>query len=360
MYLFKSVWNDYFSGTTSPTLDSNQYNSRQTPSSSSVYVFNCLFNSFTSGSDGGALYCSTSVTYLLVESTSFFSCKTSGQGGAIYFYNTNDGQCVLYGVCGNDCCTTSSTDGQFAHIVVNNGASIKDYVNYSSIVRCVNENSGSRFTFYHCNGINYCQSVNISMNKCGYYSGIIYHPFVDSSSVTCSVSYSSFVNNHVIGYACIAFNRGGPKHEIKYCNIIRNSQSSTSDGLIRICGNTWIDDSCILENTATTIFWVYSSYKITLSNCTVDSTSKYGSVVTQSTVTKSFIHGLNHMSTRNCNSEYDSAGTLSAIPYVSRTTKKEFCYTSKLCHCQARISDFFSLNWVFIVTFIHSNPSGYC
>ena len=79
-------------------------------------------------------------------------------------------------------------------------------------------------------------------------------------------------------------------------------------------------------------------------------------VVTQNTVTKSFIHGLNHISTQNCHAQYDSAGTLTAIPYVSHTTKKVIYYTFN--HCQARISDFFSLNWVFMVTFIYKNPSG--
>jgi hypothetical protein len=144
----RTAWNDYFTG--SPTLiQTIEYGARQTLSGTSVHVLNCLFRSITSTSTGGALSC-TSVTYLLVESTSFSSCSTSsGNGGAIYFSNSG-GQCVLYEVCGYDCCSTNtgSSSGQFVYIVVNNAASSKNYINYSSISRCVNENSGSHHMMY--------------------------------------------------------------------------------------------------------------------------------------------------------------------------------------------------------------------
>ena len=135
------AWNYYFTG--NPTyIKQNEYTSRQTPSSTSVYISNCLFKSIISESDGGALLC-TSVTYLLIKSISFFSCKTRSQiGGAICFSNTNNGQHVLCELCGYDCYSTSTsyTSGQFAYIEVSNAASSKNYVNYSSISGCVNEN----------------------------------------------------------------------------------------------------------------------------------------------------------------------------------------------------------------------------
>jgi hypothetical protein len=73
------------------------------------------------------------VTYFLVESTSFFSCKTSGTwGGAIYFQNTNSGHSVLYGVCGYDC--NSNLHAQFAYTWVSSGSSYKNNINYLSII----------------------------------------------------------------------------------------------------------------------------------------------------------------------------------------------------------------------------------
>jgi hypothetical protein len=358
MFSPKFAWKDYFTGSPATTLNSNQYTSNQTFSVSSVYVLNCLFNKCTiSSGNGGALFLSTSVTYFFVESSSFFSCKTnSGYGGAIYFSNSNSAQYVLYAVCGNGCSSTSA--GVFAHIYFNSADSNNNYVNYSSIVHCAGAASGSECTLYHNYGKIYCPSVNMSMNKCSYHSGIIYRTFVDSSSFTSLLSYSTFANNSATSYGCIWCNTGGANYEIKCCNILRNMQGSTSNGIIFARGNLTIEDSCILDNAANYIFYQEStSYTITLSNCTVDLVSYYNSFTMQNTVTKSFILGLNHISTQNCNSEYDSAGTLTAISYVSDSTKTVFCYTY---HCQVRISDFFILNCVFIVTFIHPNPSGDC
>jgi hypothetical protein len=352
----KFAWNDYFSGTSvTTTLGPGQYNSQKSYSSGNIYVLNCLFNSFTSGSDGGALYCN-SLTCLLVESSSFFSCKTSSDdGGAIYASNSG-GQCVLHKVCGNDCYSTytgGSSYYQFSYTRSNNVVTGKNYVNYSSISRCVNERSNTHYILCLNYGKICCPSVNLSMNKCQCYSGIYCHTFVDSNSVTSSLSYSTFADNNPFGYCCIYFNTGGAKYEMKSCNILRNIQGSSSNGLIHTYGITTIEDSCILENTATNIFWAYSSYAITLSNCTVDKTSRTGTLYIQNIVTKSFILGLNHMSTQNCHSEYDSAGYLTAIPYVSQKTKKLFYYTH---NCHDRISELFSNNFLFIVMFIHSNP----
>jgi hypothetical protein len=358
MFSPKFSWNDFFPETPSTTLKSTEYSSRETPSGNNVYVSNCLFNKCTLASGyGGALYC-TSATYLLIELSSFFSCKTnSGRGGAIYFSNSNCLQSVLYAVCGNDCSSTS--DGPFACMIIQDTVSNKNCVNYSSIARCVSDSSGGRYTLWLQKGKIYCPSVNMSMNKCQLISGVVFTPFADASSVTSSSSYSTFTDNIFIQYSVIWCNKGGTKYELKSCNILRNIEISGSYGTIFSRGNLMIEDSCILQNAANRIFYQESSsYTITLSNCTVDSNTKTGNVVTQKTATKSFIHGLNHMSTRNCHIEYDSAGYLTAVPYVSHSTKKEFCHTCKN-HRQVQISDFFTFNWVFILTFINPNPTGY-
>jgi hypothetical protein len=354
-------WSDFFDVAAPTPIKQQLYSSTQTPSASSVYVSNCLFNGCISTSNGGALSC-TSVSYLLIESSSFFSCKISDRyGGAIYFVNTNSGQCVLYEVCGYDCCSTSTsrTDGQFARVDVKNVISSKNYINYSSITRCVNQIPESYFTFYLNNGKICCSSANISMNKCQHFSGYRFRPFQDSSSVTCSTLYSSFADNEASVYILIAFYMYGNLFEIKCCNILRNTQGSLSSiGTIEAGGNAIIEDSCILENRATYIFYS-TSYTVTLTNCTIDKTTYTGNLNIRNTVTKSFIIALNHMSTRYCYAEYDSVGTLTAIPYVTHPTKKEICYTIKIFNYnQARISDVFSLTWVFMVTFIHPNSCG--
>jgi len=352
-------WDDYFNGTSIQTLLSGEHKTRQTPPYSNVYVLNSLFNEFTSESDGGALYCD-SATSLLIEFSSFFSCKTSSsQGGAIYFINYNS-QCVLYGVCGYDCYSTYTSDPsyyQFAIIYVNENALSKNYINYSSISRCVNERTNSYHMLELGNGKICCPSFNMSLNKCQGYSTITCYPFADSNSFTCLCSYSTFVDNNAPREVCIYFGGPGSNHKMKYCNILRNTQGDTSNGLILAKANSVIEYSCILENAATYIFYVYSSsYSITLSSCTVDTTTNNQNLTIQNTVTKSFILGLNHLSTQNCNSEYDSIRTLISIPYFLSPTKKEICYTCKN-DCRDRISMSYSIIWLLMFTFIHPNPS---
>jgi hypothetical protein len=345
----RTAWDDYFTGT--PTIQqSTEYGTRQTPSDSNVYVLNCLFKSINSGSDGGALYCS--VAYLLIESSSFFSCKTSSShGGAIYVSNGGGGQCVLHKVCGYDCC--SNRNWQFAHLQVKDGTSSKNYINYSSITRCVNANSNT----YHTVGLYYgkicCQSVNVSMNKC--YSRIVTcYPVSDSSSATCLISYSSFADNVAAGYTCFYFYRSGVKIEIKSCNILRNKQTGSpgTEGTIYSEGYTNIEDSCVLENNANYIFYQYNSYPFTLSNCTVDKITNNGYLTTQNTVTKSFILGLHHLTTQNCHSEYDAAGYLSPIIQTPSSSKKQIhCCTCGKYFIQLQLRDLVSLICVFILNF---------
>jgi hypothetical protein len=356
MYI-RTAWNDYFTGTATPQQP-KLYTSTQTLSGTNVYFLDCLFKSCTSSSHSGAFYC-TSVTYLLVESSSFFSCTTSiNHGGAIFFSNGN-GQCVLHEVCGYDCCSTrsGSSSYQFAYIYVNDAASSKNYMNYSSIVRCVNLRSDSHYTLGLFCGKICCPSVNISMNKCYYYSAIYFYSFCDSNSFTSSFSFTTFSDNTANGYTCIhTWGGSGRKVEFKSCNIIRNTQGTLSSyGTIYTHDNLVFVDSCILENKATYIFYIHSSSNtVTLSNCTVDSTSCNLQLTIQRTVTKSFINALNHMSTLNCHSEYDAVGTLTPIIQTPSSSKKQIqCFTYGKCFCQPQLRDFVSFHGIIIFNFIH-------
>jgi hypothetical protein len=357
MFLLHSItaWNDYFPGTSPTNLSSQIYTLRQTPSNTYVYVLNCLFNSITSTGHGGSLYCTS--TYLLVESTSFLFCKTSGgYGGALYFENTNSGRCVLHDVCGYDCCTTDGNPRNFAHMYVNNDISSKNYLNYSSVSRCVNTIGWDTLRLE--NGKICFQSFNITNNKCAG-NTVLCCPFVDSNSFTCSFLYSSFADNSVANTALLLLWSSGAKFEIKSCNILRNSQVTVNSyGMISTMGNTMIDDSCILENKATPIFYTTSSsFKITLSNCTVDSTSNNGYLITQNPVSKSFILALNHMSNLICHAEYDAAGTLTPITPPPSSKKRIPCYTGQKYLLQLRDEYIVSLISILIFNFIHLNAS---
>jgi hypothetical protein len=355
---FRTAWDDYYPLASLNYLYSQTYTSKQTPSNAAVYVSYCLFRSITSTGDGDALYFSGStINYFLVDSSSFFSCNTnSGYGGAIYFLNTNNGQSVLYEVCGYDCFTTYSNPYyQFACIYVKNTISNMNYFNYSSITCCVNAKSNSHYTLYLYNANIRCPSINISLNKCQYYSGIYCQPYGDSNSVTCSFSYSSFADNVANGYTCIHLSIN-TKYEIKSCNIIRNTQGGlNSYGTIATWGNLMIYDSCILENNATYIFYQGSSYLITVLNCTVDSTSNNKNLNIRNTVTKSFFLALKHMSTQNCHAEYDSIGSLT--PNLQPFLKMQMHYTCDTFINNLPKGTFFSLFSLFILDSNHRDSS---
>jgi hypothetical protein len=359
-----TAWSDYFTG--SPTLyNSTLYGSRHTPSDTNVHVSNCLFRSCSSSGNGGALYCYGSATCLLVESTSFFSCTTSSQnGGAIYFYH-GSGQCVLHEVCGFNCYSTYASSSsyysyqQFAYICVYNTNTNKNYINYSSIVRCVNERSYSYYTFSLHSGKNCLPSINCSMNKC--YRRLFYcNPYCDSNSVTCSFSYSTFADNYATDYVCFFLWTTAANFEMKSCNIIRNAQGTLSSvGTFHTCGYLTIEDSCILENKANCILFSNNGYPMTLSNCTVDSATNNGYLTIKNTVTKSFILALNHMSTLNCHSEYDAAGYLTPITAPPPSpTKQRICYTYREFFIKSRLIDLVSLIYVLLFMFIHLDGSS--
>jgi hypothetical protein len=356
----KIAWSDYFTGSPS-IIERKEYGKQQTPSNTNVHVSNCLFVSITSSSNGGALSC-TSVTLLLVESSSFFSCKTSGNyGGAVYFSNTG-GQCVLHQVCGNDCCSTCTSGFtiQFFHSIVNNVISSKNYFNYSSITRCLNENSNSWYAFRLEYGKNCIPSVNISNNRCHGRPVMLCLPTAESNSVTCSLSYCSFADNIATAYGCIFFWATGTKYEIKSCNILRNTQVTNTEGTFYTSGNVMFVDSCIIGNNATCIFYVTSSSTVTLSNCTVDKTSKTGILIIQNTVTRSFIHALNHMSTQNCIAEYDAVGALTPIIQHSSYSKRQrYCYTGDKLFVQFSQGNVILLISLFVFNFIYPYASGY-
>ena len=103
----RTAWDHYFPETNITYLVSKQYTLNQTHSNTDVYVLNSLFDSIASTSNGGALSCTSVTFYLLSQPLSSLVTQ------AVYVeepftLNTNSGQCVLYGVCGYDCCSTNS------------------------------------------------------------------------------------------------------------------------------------------------------------------------------------------------------------------------------------------------------------
>ena len=97
-----------------------QQTSRINPTSSSVWVHDCIFelkNTFYGS--GGAISYTKSKSLLLVEKSIFSQCKSTSTGGAIY---KSSGECVVKQCCGLQCYSTSNP-GQFIFTSVSSSSS---------------------------------------------------------------------------------------------------------------------------------------------------------------------------------------------------------------------------------------------
>jgi hypothetical protein len=96
--ILKRTFADVYGRDYTPTIyTAPEYTDRRIDATATnVYVHDCVFRSCSSSSNGGTISCSSNVYRLLVEETSFISCKTSSSnGGGIYFNNQNYGECVF-------------------------------------------------------------------------------------------------------------------------------------------------------------------------------------------------------------------------------------------------------------------------
>ena len=279
-----------------------------------VYVSNSFFHNCTCSENGGAILCKSSVNRLLIEETSFVSCKTtSTSGGGIYFSNDKNGQFVIFRTCGFDCSSmysgTQSTYGQFVLTETKNDAVYKNEVRESTFASCKNESESPYYavSLYYSNII--CSSVNISNNECCYQPALRFYPSLNKGGVTCSMMFTSIVNNTAKGgYGCIFLSKESSEQLIDTCNIINNRQSITySDGTISTYGNLFINNSCIIgNNEGNKVFSEkIESCQIKIKNCTHDkdiiTKARYsGSITFEMSNEVAFTHALSHFVTGKC------------------------------------------------------------
>jgi hypothetical protein len=340
------------------------------PTDQNVYVHDCLFQSCSSSSSGGAISCSSSVYKLLVYQASFISCTTSNnRGGGVYLESTTYGECIFSRICGFNCSSTyssGSSHGQFAYISIKNDATYKSHVNDSSITHSLGVSTNSWDTLSIRSGNILFPSVNITNNVCDLYTAFRVFPTMGTGSPiseTFCISYSSVVNNtNIRYYGCLVFDRPDSSARVNTCNILDNKQTSSNYGTIYVYANLLIENSCILGNNENNkVFYEgTSSNKITISNCTLDDDiftngRYYGSVTVIKTIDRTFIHALSHISTRNCDSFFDSYGTLSVKPNLP--SKVSHCLIS--CNCKYQTNELYMhMQFIFLLTFLPADPAN--
>ena len=296
MSILNYAWNDFYKDPLSQTsqLFATKYSNQQNAAAGSQYVYRCFFDG-CSGSYGGAILVSAT-TKLLVEETTFFSCYASGSGSAVYF-SCSSGCCILSKVCGYKC--KSNSVGQFS--CVNLGTSLD---NNNSMIDCsissIDNPSYEMGICLSCGSIR-VNSINSSNNICNYFTSIFLEPISSSDPSCCSVSFSYFGNNVAKGNIIVFFEYGYA-YEMKTCNVVNNSQSDNSWGVIYSYKYLNIYDSCVVENDATYSLSVNSEGSTNVYNCIFDKSTK-GSVVIKSGAARTFINQLYFIKTANCDAE---------------------------------------------------------
>jgi hypothetical protein len=365
LILSKRTFTDVYGPDYTPTdYTGLNYTERLIINENNVYVHDCVFYCCSSDSDGGALYCNYRVYRMLVEKSSFISCKTSSfNGGGIYFWSSSNGECVLSRICGFNCSSiNSATDGTtavgpFGYIYTKNNNTYRNHVNDSSITHTLKECKYSCYSLYLYNGNILCQSVNLTNNECFGRTALYCSHIGSTESDTHCISYSSIVNNTANGsYSCIWFSTSDYSQLIDTCNILNNEQTSYSTyGTIVTYGNLFIKDSCILgNNKGKKVFYASSSYMITISNCTIDddiiSKTRYvGSFTVNKTIERTFSNAFSHIAPQGC----DSYITLKPkVP--SQSSRYLIFYNIK----KTIINTLRNMQFIFLYTFLPSDPSN--
>ena len=260
-YLKKSFFNFY---SEEPFLISYN-NTRQRFFSNNIYIFFCffkylnVFGATESLNCGSCMYFIETNLNILVESSIFYHCNASNQGGAIFIKSSNC-NFILIKSCSENC-TDNANDaksaGQFLLTdVSNNNIHI---INYTSVSFCENKNKYSTLTLKKgfINVINF----NSSFNVVSLYSGIRF-----SESQNCKMSYSTFYSNIATNGICI---------KSFYCisqffqlNIINNSDITTNFGILRVYSSTvYLNNSFLISNSNKLFYSSISSFFII--NCSI-------------------------------------------------------------------------------------------
>ena len=218
-----NAWLDFYSNPASPAsiFQKEKYeNITKAVSSGSQYVYSCYFVDCSAKRGGGIL--ATSETNILIEETTFSSCKaTSGDGGGIFFEIT--GNCVLCRVCSFAC--TAPSNGAFCYVKLPVDLSYNNSMKDSSILY---SNCPSAYrTIWLSYGKIFVSSIN-SSNNIGYqYVGIFVTSISSCDFSDCLISFSCFSNNKATHSVYVVYDGSG-KGEMRSCNVMNNIQGQKS------------------------------------------------------------------------------------------------------------------------------------
>jgi len=212
-------------------------------SQNNITISDCFFiRSSEYYYDGGVIYVSASSCSMNVNYSMFYNCVSSKDGGAIYFSSSNS---YLRMICANSCSCGDYSNFHFAYL----SASQVNQVEYLSVSKC----SHTTYGYYSIcldTGNQRVDNTNSSMNNANHVSGI---DIISKSSFTSS--HCTFSNNKVSDSRCIRFYDSGTI-SMSYANIVHNN-SPSHYGVVYVSGSHPKMMYCIFKNNQNTLFCVY-------------------------------------------------------------------------------------------------------
>ena len=253
-------------------------------------VKNSIFQDLISSQNGGSIYVSGNLIFLVVSDSFFWkSIISSYSGGSIYF----DSYSIrIIKICANECYSTSSSStGQFLFQKVT--FLNPNEMNFSTVISSNPLPSGSSSTFYFHSGNQYLHSTNVSNNNPSFYSiGSFMNP-QESELIYCS-----FFNNYANTNSGLEYSKGINK--IIFSQFINNSHTSTSKALIEnINGAITSFTKCVFNSNCYYLF--NNQFLLNVLNCFSDFFPFTGSLIrTGINYYFSSTLNLNHLNTQVC------------------------------------------------------------
>jgi len=269
-----------------------------------INISNCFFSRSSSYSGGGGVICVYGSSYSMnINYSMFYNCVCSSYGGAIYFSSSNS---YLRMLCANSCSCGASSYGHFAYIQ----PSQINQVEYLSISNCSHTISG-----YYSIRLDYgnqrVDNTNSSMNNAYRVSGIRF-----SSPSSFASSHCTFSNNKVSDYICIHFTSASGTISISYANIVHNN--SPSYGVVYVEGEGSINMMyCIFQNNQDSLFCVYSG-SLEVSHSFLDHSASFSTSTSVSTsnnnsFTNIITYQLQFFNSLYCNADITLSTPMSTI-----------------------------------------------
>lgn len=240
---------------------------------------------------------------MLIGSSVFHSCFSSGHGGGIYF-NCAAGSSVLYNVCGYNCYSTltSVSDGQLARM--STGTTSKNFLHYVSVRSCPLSEGSNRYNPVSIlQGYQQVNNNNFTKNKCVRISS-----FQSVSSNTFNSVYCTIVGNSVTDGQILNCH-SGVSRVLQYSNFINNT--SPNAGVIFIWESAALTiEFSVFSGNSNILFYVGSgSLTVRHSFIKHTSTLKSGSLVTSNITALTSTYLIHHYATNMCETPYYPTST---------------------------------------------------